>query len=806
MTFSDRFRLIARNSDYQPRGWVVRGLRQELCCTVAAIMLVTPALGAAPPPNFGQITIPRVSSAPKLEDFLEMKPSPAWEGRLAKADRFIQRIPSDGEPSSQHTDAYLGYDDKNLYAIFVCFDKEPQKIRARLSRREDIFDDDSVEIMLDTFHDHRRAYSFLSNPLGVQADALWTEDQGFDFSFDTVWHSEGRLTQQGYVVWIAIPFRSLRFASSDPKTWGIILNRGIPRNNEDTFWPQYSSRIQGRLNQEGDAAGLEHISPGRNFQFIPYGIFRSFKELDLRDPSHPTFTQRDAYGRLGLDAKAVLKDKFVLDATANPDFSQIESDQPQVTVNQRFEVFFPEKRPFFLENSNYFQTPINLVFTRRIADPKWGVRLTGKDGPWAVGMLVADDASPGEEVPLNDPLAGKHAHFAIGRVSRDIGKQSTLGLIYVDRELDGYFNRVGGIDGRFKLNTHWVASFQGVVSSTLCSDITDRICTLGTYLAGPAAEVLLQRDGRKLNYFMDYTDRSDGFRTLPGFDPQPDIHNLYHRLQYSFRPEGKHLISWGPQMEVYHIFDHQGNYLNSGYIPAMKAEFVGQTFLTVLYAKEMELLRPRDFPVLPANQKYVRHTTEMAFDTSFYRPFSFHADYRFGSRVNYDPPSGQIPQIPFFCQALPGPARCPPFLAGRSSVTTTLTVRPNKSLRIDNTYLLFRLHNRLGSFGSLNNHIIRSKWNYQFNRELSFRFIGQYNTVLANPHFTSLQTVKNFNADFLITYLVHPSTAVYVGYNSNLENVLSPLGADSDGNLLRGKRFVNDGRNFFVKASYLFRF
>ncbi|MGH9538414.1 MAG: DUF5916 domain-containing protein [Terriglobales bacterium] len=760
------------------------------CYIAATVALLMPrSLVAAPPPAFAQVTIPRITSSPQLEDFLEMKPSPAWEGKLAKVDHFIQRVPSDGEPVSQRTEAYLGYDDKNLYAIFICFDNDPQKVRARLSRREDIFDDDTVEVMLDTFHDHRRAYAFFSNPLGVQADALWTEGQDFDFSFDTVFDTDARITPQGFVVRIAIPFRSLRFASNDPQTWGILLDRDVRRNNESSFWPRYSSRIEGRLNQEGEADGLADISPGHNFQLIPYGIFRSYRDLDLRDLDHPTFSQRDAFGQIGLDAKAVIKDKFVLDATANPDFSQIESDDPQITVNQRFEVQFPEKRPFFLENSNYFLTPIPLLFTRRIVDPQWGARLTGKDGPWAVGLLVADDASPGAEVPPDNSLYGQHAYFAVGRVSRDIGSQSSLGLMFTDREVGPYFNRVGGIDGRFKLNSNWVASFQGVVSSTLCSDTRDEVCNFGTYLAGPAAEVVLQRSGRKLNYIMDYSDRSDGFRTFTGFDPQPDIHNLYHRLEYSFRPEGKHLISWGPQMEVYHTFDHEGNYLNSGYFPALKTEFVGQTFLNIYYAKEMELLRPRDFSTLTHNQKYVRHTTEVEFKTSLYRPISFQMDYRFGSRINYDSPDNVAP-----------------FLAGRSSVTTTLTVRPSKSLRVDNTYLLFRLHNRVGSFGSMNNHIIRSKWNYQYTKKLSFRFIGQYNAVLANPAFTYLETTRNFNADFLITYLVHPSTAFYIGYNSNLENVLIPLGNDVDGDLLHGGRMRNDARGLFVKASYLVRF
>lgn len=756
----------------------------------AAIVMMAgvPAWGSAAPLQFQRITIPRVSRPPKLEEFLDMAPGPAWEGKLAKVDRFTQRIPSDGTPVSQRTEAYLGYDNKNLYAIFICFDSEPHKIRARLSRREDIGDDDSVEIMLDTFNDHRRAYAFLANPLGVQADALWTEGQDFDFSFDTLWDSEAKLTDRGFVVWMAIPFRSLRFASNDPQTWGILLNRGLPRNNEDTFWPPYSTRIAGRLNQEGQADGLADISPGRNFQFIPYGIFRSFKELDLRDPENPTYTQRDAYGQMGLDSKVVLKDKFVLDTTINPDFSQIESDQPQVTVNQRFEVFFPEKRPFFLENSNYFQTPINLVFTRRIEEPKWGVRLTGKDGPFALGMLVADDAAPGQEVPKDDPLANKHAYFAIGRVNYDVGNQSTLGVMYTDRELDRYFNRVGGIDGRFAIKQNWIASFQGVLSSTL--NVPDSLfMTTGEYQAGQAAEAILQRQGRKLNYFMDYSDRSNDFRTLTGFDPQPDIRTVYQRLQYSFRPEGKRLISWGPQMEVYNTWDHEGTYLMSGYLPSMKVEFTGQTFINVLYAKEMEVLRPKDFSVLTTNQKYVRHTTEVSFDTGYYRPLSLHLDYRFGSRVNYDPPGEQIP-----------------FLAGRTTVNATVTVRPNKALRIDNTYILFRLHNRSGATGALNDDIFRSKWNYQFTRRLSFRFIGEYDSLLTNPSFTSLYTTKNFNADFLWTYLVHPNTAVYVGYNTNLANVLDPLQSDANGVLLRGHRFINDGRNFFVKASYLFRF
>jgi hypothetical protein len=241
--------------------------------------------------------------------------------------------------------------------------------------------------------------------------------------------------------------------------------------------------------------------------------------------------------------------------------------------------------------------------------------------------------------------------------------------------------------------------------------------------------------------------------------------------------------------EHYLIYDHEGNEIGSGYFPSLRVELMGQTFLGAFYAKEMEQLRHQDFDVIENIHKYTRHTTEFLIDTNYFRKFSLHADYRWGERVNYDAPGI-------------------PFLASRTSANVQITVRPTRSLKIDNTYIFFRLHhcgNCPPPLGSMNNHIIRTRVNYQFNKELSFRFIGQYSAVLTTPGFTSLDTTKNFNADFLITYLVHPSTAIYVGYNSNLENIdpiLTPGGITH----IPGGRLVNDGRNFFVKASYLFRF
>src|SRR5277367_5999697 len=182
------------------------------------------------------LTIPRLTRAPGLEDFLSMMPEGEIALQMAKVTGFVQRNPHDGEKVSEETAAYLGYDQKNVYVVFVCFD-DPKKVRGRMSRREDIFDDDQVEVMLDTFHDRRRAYAFQTTPLGVQWDAIWTEasreevNGNFDTSFDTVWNSRGKVTGRGYVVWLAIPFKSLRFPPTKKQVWGIILYRGIHRQN-----------------------------------------------------------------------------------------------------------------------------------------------------------------------------------------------------------------------------------------------------------------------------------------------------------------------------------------------------------------------------------------------------------------------------------------------------------------------------------------------------------------------------------------------------------------------------------------------
>ncbi len=769
---------------------------------IALISSVTAPVQAA-----STIEIPRVTKPPRLEDFEEMVPHGAAT-ELRKVTGFTQRSPSDGKPGTQATDLYLGYDPTNLYMVWVCWDSNPHAVRAHLTRREAVTppDDDYIEVTLDTFHDQRHGFLFNVNPLGMQADALWTEGSNPDYSFDTVWDSRGRVTSKGYLVWMAIPFRSLRFHPGEGELWGVTFMRYIPHNDEIDYWPYVSSRISGVLNQEGTMSGLRDISPSRNMQFIPYASFRNFRALDTRDPSQPRFTQIDAQGKAGLDSKFVFHDSLVLDTTINPDFAQVESDEPQNTVNQRFEVFFPEKRPFFLENANFFgDTDIGvyrlsqLLFTRRIANPTFGGRLTGKQGPWNLGFFVADDRSPGRIVPASSPLAGKRAYFAVGRVSRDFGQQNNVGIIYTDREFNGFFNRVGGIDANFRLNKNWTSWLRTVVSSTTTSpsETQSAPSSAPLYQFGRNTEAVLNNIGRRFSYELMFQDITPEFRTDTGFVPRTDIRNVSQYFHFYWRPEGKHLLLFGPEAQSQTFWDHRGVAVQQAYSFDWVFDFKPNLILAPIFGYQTDILRPVDFGGLPSNHKYVQHLFGFVVKGTPLSFLTFNTKVIRDGIVLIDVPLGQLP-----------------ITGDETAITQTMTLKPSRHLQIDNTYILDRVVNGAVQHAAFNNHIIRSKWNYQFTPALSLRFITQYNGLLANPTQSSLITTNNLNFDFLITYLPHPGTAVYVGYNSNLENLVPGLCDQLPGSitcvpngpgLVRSNRFINDGRQFFVKVSYLFR-
>lgn len=636
-----------------------------------------------------------------------------------------------------------------------------------MSRREQIFNDDFVGLFLDTFNDRQRAYEFLASPLGIQLDGILTEGTGDDFSFDTVWQTRGKLTDFGYVVWMAIPFKSLRFPSmGGQRTWGISFMRGIPVKSENAFWPGQTRRISSFTNQFADLHGLQGLSAGRNIRLIPYGTFTGARFLDRDIPGYDS--ERD--GRAGIDAKIVARDALTFDFTLNPDFSQVESDEPQVTINQRFEVFFPEKRPFFLENSGYFQTPVTLFFSRRIRDPQFGARMTGKVGGWAVGALALDDRGAGDTLPVTDPQQGDRAFNGIVRARREFG-ESSVGALVTTREFGPAFNRIASADTRLRLNPQWTVNGQAAVSHTGESG--------GARLNDATYSANLSRDSRQFSYQLDYTDIGKDFRTTLGFVPRTDIRQATQFLTYRWRPKKGRLLSYGPNSFVQATWDHRGVLQDWTVRLPFEAEFRGQSGVFVRRQESMERFESIEFR---------EHENMVSVFTSYLRWMDVNLFAATATRPNFFPAAGLTP-----------------FLAHARDAQLSFTFRPASGLLLDETYIYSHLHSRFGSGSSrtvFDNHIIRSRVNYQFTRELSLRAIVDYNAVLSDPSLVALERTKHLTADVLLTYLVHPGTALYVGYTDGYDSLaIGPAGIRSIRNPT-----TSTGRQFFVKTSYLFRF
>src|SRR5258708_8382167 len=359
-----------------------------------------------PPEKAQPLTMPKFAKAPAIDGKLDDE---IWKTAIVLKD-FYQIQPGDNIAPSKRTEVMLGYDSKFIYIAFHCYD-EPDKVRATIPKRDSIFNDDYVGILFDTFNDGRKAYEFDFSPLGIQADGIWTDGQGEDFNPDVVMESKGLVTSDGWTVEAAIPFKSLRYVAGKDKLWGAHFWRRIKRfNNELDMWMPINRYISSWLAQEGHLSGLEGISTERTLELIPsLTLSETGKRKATLSPAQLAAGILDP-GRLvnepikfapALTGKYSITPNVTLDFAVNPDFAQVESDQLVITANQRFPIFFPEKRPFFLEGVDIFNTAIAAVHTRTIIDPDFSVNLTGKIDRNTFGFLLPSANAPPNFSPEN---------------------------------------------------------------------------------------------------------------------------------------------------------------------------------------------------------------------------------------------------------------------------------------------------------------------------------------------------------------------------------------------------------------------
>jgi Domain of unknown function (DUF5916)/Carbohydrate family 9 binding domain-like len=716
------------------------------------------------------LRIPRVIRPPKLSDFLE--------GRAREAEAvvtvFKQFDPHDGEAVSQPTTAYLSYDRKNLYVGWICKD-DPKLIRARVAPRKQIDTDDRVTINIDTFQDHKHAYWFDVNPYGVQYDGRTTDGIGDDPSWEGLWYSEGRITENGYVVLETIPFKSIRFPKGRKQIWNICLARAIQRNNEFSVWPFIShARLPEFVGQFAPIEIDEDISPGRNIQLIPYGIYSRDKYLD---PS--TGFQRQTEHHPGLDAKAVIHDALTLDVAVNPDFSEIGSDDPQVQVNQRYEVIYPERRPFFLENASVFSMPEQLFFSRRIVDPQFGAKLTGSLGRWSVGAMVADDRAPGEVLVQGESGHGDRAVDGVFRAEREFGHQSHVGLFFSDSTFQSRANRVASIDARYIAAHNWIVSGQATTTQTELSPTG--------YKAGPGYILGLSKSDNHVYFKSVFTDRSPGLNATLAYISRTDIRRWDTISNYQWKPTHSLIFAYGPGFDSTLIYDHEQKLQNWSVTPMFTVSLPRLTSLNLQRTEAYEFYHGIGFR---------EHSTSVSLLTAWLKWMDLNLIYVQGTSPIYYPVEG-----------------VPSFLGDSKAASAQMTLRPNAHLRMDEIYYYTRLATMLGQMPSdllpsgtiFTNHLIRSKINYQFTRDYSLRAIMDYNSLLSNASLVSSGYAKQADATLLFTYLPHPGTAVYLGYADTFQNVDYEAAAAPAYSVTTLPGTSTD-RQIFLKFSYLLRF
>jgi len=532
--------------------------------------LFFPWLAAAQEPA-ENYAISAASSKIKIDGLLD---EDAW----AKATVIklpYEWTPGDNIPSPVETECLVTFDRDGFYLAFRCFDPKPGEIRAHLMDRDatdTLIQDDHINIIIDPFNDERRGFQFRVNPLGVQADANFSEMEGYeDFSWDAIWDSAGKITDWGYAIEMAIPFNQLRFPrTAEKQTWGFSAERSWPRSVRHRMTSHRHDRNSACiLCQVNKITGLEGISPGRNLEFDPTLTSSRTDTMNMAEFPSGGLQQGETQVEPGITARWGVTPNMILNATANPDFSQVEADVAQLNVNERFALYYPEKRPFFLEGADFFLTPVQAVFTRTVADPMWGAKLTGKAGRSAVGFFAAQDRINNLVFPSNQGSSSTSLdQDVMGGVLRyryDVGKGSTLGVLYTGRTGSGYFNHVGEADGFLWLSQSTSIQFQYLHSETQYPDAValDFGQKTGQF-GGDALLATFMLRSRNWWVIGNYADANQDFRADYGYVPRVDIRTWDGEVHRLFWGDGK---KWFTQLRFwlrgYYTTDHSGRMTDS---------------------------------------------------------------------------------------------------------------------------------------------------------------------------------------------------------------------------------------------------
>ena len=514
--------------------------------------------------------------------------------------------PGENIPAPVDTFAYLVENGAQLLVAFDAHDPNPDEIRGYLRDRDASYNDDFVGVVLDTFNDQRRAFEFFVNPLGAQMDLTMDDVNGNESdSWDAIWDSAGRIDGHGFIVEIAIPFSQLRFSNTGgEQIWGLDALRFYPRTDRSRI--SNNKQERGRncyLCQLSKIRGFQAAEPGKDLEVVP-SITGS--RTDTRDEAAGGLVSGDPDYEAGLNLSWGITPDMTANIAVNPDFSQVEADVAELDVNNQFAIFYPEKRPFFLEGADYFSTPINAVFTRTVADPDFGAKLTGSGSSNTYGVFAAKDAVtnllfPGPLGSSSDSLERSNKAF-VGRYRRSYGAASTVGALVTSRSATDYSNDLAGIDGRVRIGDQHSVRYQYLHSQTQYpDDVVTAFDQPSGAFSGDALQVNYDYSVRNWFAFANYRDMDPGFRADSGFVSQVDVEQRFAGFGHVWHGDGG---QWWNRLQVNvnggGTYDTHGQRLNKNAQANFSFQGPLQSFAQIGFAQGQEFYDNRLYDITRA--------------------------------------------------------------------------------------------------------------------------------------------------------------------------------------------------------------
>jgi len=720
-------------------------MKVNLACVILIVSLTCPRISSAD--GNDPLRPLRTTKPPVIDGKID---DPVWK-EAPFVTGFKTFVPDFGLDMVEKTEVYMAYDRENLYFAYRCFDSQPDKIKSSITARDNVRPDDWICLNLDSFNDHQSLYAFYVNPAGIQGDSRYSSGRE-DHSVDVVWYSAGQIDSLGYVVEMQIPLKSIRFSNKNPVEMSVFFERRISRRSEQGSYPAMSPEKGMAFLTQMKPMVYDDLKHYTLFELLP-AVTYSYK----KSAEEGRLATDENRGDISLTTKYGISSKMILDGTYNPDFSQVESDAGQVDINLRYDLYFPEKRPFFLEGSENFNVaatsthhPIqSVVHTRTIIDPVAGLKLSGKIG--RKNMLASIYAM--DDLPENDaPAQGEYAHFAILRYKRALNQDAYIGGLYTGRELKNAFNRVGGTDGHLRLGESTTLRFYGFMSQT--KDSAD-----APVQNGHAVTLNYRYETRDIGWGVEINDIAQHFRADAGYITRTGVTGYSADVSPKFYPKSNILRKINPQLLVYLWKDKPSNLWETYNFLSMDFTFMGRNTASVMYTYSTEVY---------LGERFKTNGLDISGLSQMTKQFYIQLSYRNGMAIYYSDT---------------------PYQGKGNNASATIIYQPSEKIRSEWNLTYSNFYRDSDSQKIYDYTIARWKLTYQMNKYLFFRGIVEY-----NDYYREMLT------DFLASFTYIPGTVIHIGYGNLYEKVKW-----HQGQYINSDRFTEMRRGFFFKTSYLWR-